>query len=409
MPDQEITWKLIVDDQDAQRKFREVGDSIDELKDKGQDSVPVLGEVRDSLGDVGDEAEDTAQSVGSLGKIIGVGLVVAIGAATLAVIKLTKEFYQSDGSIKNLTSRLREHWLETFKVKKEWESFDKALRSMPLDEINASIDGLKQRLFELQVAQKTSAGGQVLSIFGYYAAETALLNKELAKLDVAKIDKLQMKFLKEHLGWDWDELEEKGIFSRSGDVYGEWIKNTQKLKKETEQLRFEFKNLEQASEFILAFLYGKHGISRKKEKGYTPFSGMTMKPVKGHDKPDILLSDEELKRLHDMEDYFVVMANTLRSEFSKAWQDIFGEANSLFEKLLMNIAEMLASKALTSLFGSFMNFLIPGAGTFLGWATGASGANGATGSVINLNMDNRTVAQFYVNGKNQANRLRMSD
>ena len=72
----------------------------------------------------------------------------------------------------------------------------------------------------------------------------------------------------------------------------------------------------------------------------------------------------------------------------------------------MNIMEMLASKAFMSLFGWFMNFLIPGSGAFLGWASPDSSTGG--GINVNLVIDDRTLAQVHVSGRHQANRLRMS-
>jgi hypothetical protein len=94
----------------------------------------------------------------------------------------------------------------------------------------------------------------------------------------------------------------------------------------------------------------------------------------------------------------------IKGEFSTFWEDSFGEANSLLEKFLMNFAEGLMELALKQGFSSLLNMILPGAGTLAGMAMGAS----RNPSIINLQMDNRTVAQFYVNGKTQASRLRMN-
>ena len=92
----------------------------------------------------------------------------------------------------------------------------------------------------------------------------------------------------------------------------------------------------------------------------------------------------------------------IRGEFSTLWQNVFGEANSLFEKLLMNFASRLAEHGISSLFGSLLNFIFPGAGM----ALGASGSLGGGPQIINLQADNRTLATFYVTGKREAERLR---
>ena len=92
----------------------------------------------------------------------------------------------------------------------------------------------------------------------------------------------------------------------------------------------------------------------------------------------------------------------IRGEFSTLWQNVFGEANSLFEKLLMNFAGRLAERGIGSLFGSLLNFIFPGAGMALGAASPLGGGP----QIINLQADNRTLATFYVTGKREAERLR---
>ena len=92
----------------------------------------------------------------------------------------------------------------------------------------------------------------------------------------------------------------------------------------------------------------------------------------------------------------------IRGEFSTLWQDVFGEANSLFEKLLMNFASRLAERGIGSLFGSLLS-LIPGGSFFSGLFNQSLGGGP---QIINLQADNRTLATFYVTGKREAERLR---
>ena len=92
----------------------------------------------------------------------------------------------------------------------------------------------------------------------------------------------------------------------------------------------------------------------------------------------------------------------IRGEFSTLWQNVFGEANSLFEKLLMNFASRLAERGIGSLFGSLLS-LIPGGSFFSGLFNQSLGGGP---QIINLQADNRTLATFYVTGKREAERLR---
>ena len=92
----------------------------------------------------------------------------------------------------------------------------------------------------------------------------------------------------------------------------------------------------------------------------------------------------------------------IKGEFSTLWQNVFGEANSLFEKLLMNFASRLAERGIGSLFGSLLS-LIPGGSFFSGLFNQSLGGGP---QIINLQADNRTLATFYVTGKREAERLR---
>lgn len=64
-------------------------------------------------------------------------------------------------------------------------------------------------------------------------------------------------------------------------------------------------------------------------------------------------------------------ASLLSSEFKSAWEDIFGEANSLFEKFMMNIASSLAELAAQNLMNGILNWILPGAGSLAAMASGS--------------------------------------
>jgi hypothetical protein len=93
-------------------------------------------------------------------------------------------------------------------------------------------------------------------------------------------------------------------------------------------------------------------------------------------------------------------ADILRNEFKSAWEDIFGEANSLFEKFLANIAEQLMSFGVTKLAGSFLNFLFPGAG-------GLIDPFFEKPQTIQVNLGTETLARVVVKGNQEAQRLRL--
>lgn len=56
------------------------------------------------------------------------------------------------------------------------------------------------------------------------------------------------------------------------------------------------------------------------------------------------------------------IAGVIEGEFRGAWVSAFGEANSLFEKLAMNITSFLATNLIKSGLSSLLNILLPGSG-----------------------------------------------
>ena len=94
----------------------------------------------------------------------------------------------------------------------------------------------------------------------------------------------------------------------------------------------------------------------------------------------------------------------IRGEFSTLWQDVFGEANSLFEKLLMNFASRLAERGISSLFGSLLNCIFPGAGRALGAIS--CGDRGRTQPIV-LKVDDRVFAEVVQESLNNADMYRI--
>ena len=77
------------------------------------------------------------------------------------------------------------------------------------------------------------------------------------------------------------------------------------------------------------------------------------------------------------EDYFIKpFAETFRGEFSKAWNSIFGEATSLFEKFMQGVAEQLFNYGVQKAAFGLLNLIVPGAGE-IGAAIGGGGGGGS--------------------------------
>lgn len=86
-------------------------------------------------------------------------------------------------------------------------------------------------------------------------------------------------------------------------------------------------------------------------------------------------------------------ANTMRDVFTQAWRDIFGEANSLLEIFLQNIASGLLSLGAEKVALTIFSFLTGGIGGALG-ALKPVGGN----TVVNLKIGDETVERFVFRG-----------
>lgn len=77
-------------------------------------------------------------------------------------------------------------------------------------------------------------------------------------------------------------------------------------------------------------------------------------------KPQLTITKDEIENSSKLyADLFKDAADVMRSEFGSAWESIFGEANSLFEKLIASWASTLFTKLGNNLIGDLLGF-IPG-------------------------------------------------
>ena len=89
------------------------------------------------------------------------------------------------------------------------------------------------------------------------------------------------------------------------------------------------------------------------------------------------LKDAAKKEYEVYDQYFIrPFADAFRGEFSKAWNSIFGEATSLFEKFIQGVAEQLFNYGVQKAAFGLLNLIVPGAGE-IGAAIGGGGGGGS--------------------------------
>ena len=119
------------------------------------------------------------------------------------------------------------------------------------------------------------------------------------------------------------------------------------------------------------------------------------------DKNNILLKEgaKAAKKQYDLyKDYFIdPFVSSFQGEFSKAWNSIFGEANSLLEKFIQSLGESLFNKAVGSAASGILGMIFPGFNLLEAAVGGFGGGDRAT--VNQIIMDGELIAT-----QKQANR-----
>jgi len=134
--------------------------------------------------------------------------------------------------------------------------------------------------------------------------------------------------------------------------------------------------------------------------GFDYFGGFdkgTMKGMKSVEKENLknkLKADQAAAKAQYAvyKDYFIdPFTDAFKGEFSKAWQSIFGEANSLLEKFIQSLSESLFNKAVGSAASGILGMIFPGF-NLLEAAVGGFGGGGDRATVNQIVIDGELIA-----------------
>lgn len=397
MADQDIQFKVTADVQDAKQGFDDVQNKIDGMKDSAKESAPVMEEAAEKIGEAGEAAVTTGASTGMLSSLLTMGLVAAAATAGLALIGLARSYFDLDGKVENLTATLKENWSETFKAAQEWKSFNEEIKRFTADEIIESIRSLKKELEDLIVLQDVYN----LDWTGLTDIAGEIENK---RRQIKMLSGAGEKIKQE----EW----ERNMFGMSIQEMKDWFfAQKQTHKDAVDDTSAFYKNLQKLEEDYVKWLRDVEKNERTRlpyaDRGKTNITGGRGK-VKGG-KEEASMTQQFAEDMDFMNGLIVSSAGILRNEFMQAWEDIFGEANSLFEKFIANIvsafADLAAQKMAMGIFGFFASLFSGGAAS----AVTAIASSPSSGTPIqnNIIIDGRQTAIIYTNGKMNANRLRM--
>lgn len=310
------------------------------------------------------------------------GIIFAISTAVSVLTMLSMNTGKTKGEVKGLTEALKENWSEAYKARKEWERFREELKKFTAADLGESLKSLNKQIEEFNISVFTG----MLAYLGLYDGLISKIN-EINTLTTQK-NMVLSQFIT--TTYDPDKTIDR-------------VKELLKVQKEITQ---EIIKMGRAGDATNRFRLGGDATRRGLAGAgglSTGFGTGGISPLTSGMAGGAGITEGFAKQMAFINSQIRESASLLSSEFKTAWQDIFGEANSLFEKFMLNIASSLAELATQNLLSGFLNMILPGAGGLAAMATGST----KNPSIINLQVENRTLASFYVNGKNEATRLRM--
>lgn len=329
------------------------------------------------------------------------GMIFLISAATSALTaysmgafggkKATDEFAKSiDNAIKKLIE-----FQDPLKNLKFGLSPDDINRIIP------AIDKEIKSLEDLNKTRQTTIGIQ--SGVSTQSFNSGILLNQLTEKEKERnsINEQLIKNLKEIKNQYESQLKVSNIMDSLG------IKRMNTEKSTTDELKRQKNVLEEIKKITGFSADGKRMPSA--DRGLSqPFANIMGEQNGGKDKAQMAdMTSGYKKNLEFMVDIMKDNLQIIKSEWNNMWEDVFGEANSLFEKFMSNMLEKLAEQALTNLAGSLLNIILPGAGSAFQALSGSPSYGG--GGVIqnNIIIGERQVATIYTSGKQAASRLRM--
>lgn len=352
------------------------------------------------------------------------GLMFAISAVTSLITYFSMQSRGAAESTKSLSEELKDMWSEAFKADVQFEKLAKDLEKFTVAELNESLRSVKSQIDDVGLSF-WQAGLYGLGFRGVLedvykeldklvkernALEDKLNPKENRPkgiIELLQAEKDKYETLKKQATTLSDITKYKNIIFAIDDRLSEIDgSRTKELKDHTKELKEQ------------KVIWEDFARLRNREMGRIGLPlPTTMNPRGGFAGNKTGAATQDVMAgmalpLQDIKQNFAVFksiaestAQSMRQAFSQAWQDIFGEANSLLEIFLQNIASGLSSLAAESVAPTIFSFLTGGLGGALGAFKPSGGDN-----IINLKIGDETVERFVYKGlpgaMNYATRIR---
>ena len=397
MPDSDIKFRVSQEGAEkVSQDFKKVDDSIDDMQDSGRRTSPTIRELGKNLNTSGLEAKqyagrmgEAAITTGTMAGILGAGLIVGLAIATTALYDIAKPIYEARMETKKFTEAIDGAIQKLIQFEDPLKGITFGFKTEAIDPIIAILD---RKIAITEARIKDIIGDDIFGVAEYALNELGILD-ELSPMERKRFE-LNKGMLEVFEKQKYSLEAQKMLAEEMEKLGGKKIVKEEKSKNTTKKTSEYAKALNEAYKELIKTL-----SALPPPRGDIRFRGLvTGVPVP--EKPKITFSKEEEEYFSRINDLTIISAGVLRDEFTKAWEDVFGEANSLFEKLAMRISEYFADIALRyaalNLFSAITGVpvnVIAGGG-----AAGASPASAATlDKSINIILDGEVVGTFIDN------------
>lgn len=414
----------VIDADKAAQEFNKVDDSITSTRESIRASIPTLKAMDDAEQNITETTQGmSSMMIGLVGGLIGGGgLQLALSMIRNVIEDVTKS--ESESILET------EKWATSFlNMKSAADQLNSTLGTITKQIKLLTDEQVKNKVAELESGLGGAKGFIRKSLAGHgimteeYGRDVQLLEMLKAQLEARKTPDRNQELgiiagLREQIKLN-KELKESAKTELDIKKYSDSIKQLEgqlnayfpKADKLNKGLKEHKENLTALANplQILINLY-------KKLNEQELSAGMVSLPRPGSfkmgtvpipPKPLIEITDQEFAKQN--EQWIEGILNTLdimRSEFNQAWEDIFGEANSMFEKLIASWADVFFNAFSKNAMGWLLD-LIPGGGVisdFLG--LGKASANGGSQNIY-LQVDKTVFAKVVVDANNRASKLRL--
>lgn len=393
----------VIDADKAAQEFNKVDDKIEDIKNQSSQTIPKVNDLGSSISSTATMARNATQGITALAGIIGGaaligGLTIAI-AAFLDWKKQLDELNKRLGEFEAAANKAIGAMLkfkDPIKIRFELDTTD-TKNLLALAETRKKI--LEEENKAIWRSNLGAGRGSYMGVdIGQMTADIAM------SLGLwSSLTEEQQKQLKYNEGLI-KAMEEQLYTLEAQDMLAKDMKNLGKEAVDIEKDKT--KEIKKQMDMITGGQAGIYEAIASRKGVKSSMAGIGIGGI-GKLRADVTREQEEYEemlkdRFEFMNDLAISSANVLRNEFMIAWEDIFGKANSLFGKLIANIADQLAGLATQSIasgiFGFILNMFAPGSGA----AAAAMGKQ-----TIQVNIGDKKFAEMVVQGNKTANKLRL--